>query len=144
MDDDSLFLTEDLALPRGEIAFRFARSSGPGGQHVNKSETQVELLWDVRHSPTLDDKRRLRLLDVLAHRIDENGVLHLASGQTRSQEQNRQAVIARLARLVAAALKPQHPRIATTISKAARARRLAEKKRRGEIKRARRSIAEEL
>lgn len=144
MDDDLLSLTEDLALPRSEITFRFARSSGPGGQHVNKSETQVELLWDVRHSPTLDEKQRLRLVEALAHRIDEDGVLHLTSGQTRSQEQNRQAVIARLARLVAAALKPQRPRVATTVSKAARTRRLAEKKRRGEIKRGRRSMSEEL
>lgn len=137
MDENILVITDQFTLPRHEIGYRYSHSGGPGGQHVNKSETRVELLWDVRHSPSLSEEQRALITAALARRIDAEGVLHLVSGGTRSQERNRQVVTERLARLLAAALQPPRPRRPTRVSAAARARRLAEKRRRGEVKRKR-------
>ncbi len=79
----------ELRLPLGELRFRFSRSSGPGGQHVNRSETRVELLFDVLNSPSLTDHQRTRILNRLAGQIDGEGVLHIFSSTTRSQAENR-------------------------------------------------------
>lgn len=141
MDENMLMISDQLLLPRREISYRYSHSGGPGGQHVNKSETQVELLWDVRNSPSLSEGQRGLLMSALARRIDADGVLHLVSSGTRSQERNRQAVTERLVRLLAAALQPPRPRLATPVSAAERARRLAAKRRRSEVKRARGSVS---
>ncbi len=77
--------TNTVSIPTSELHFRFARSSGPGGQHVNRSATQVELLFDVANSPSLDETQRQRVLRNLTPRIDKEGVLHLVSQETRSQ-----------------------------------------------------------
>ena len=104
---------------------------------MNKSETQVELLWDVDDSPSLTDEQRRRLLHALANRIDADGVLHLTSSETRSQERNRQAVTARLVELVQRALRPRRKRIRTSAPPGVRAQRLATKKQRSELKKLR-------
>lgn len=135
---DVLPITDDLAIPWDELRFRYARSGGPGGQHVNKTETQVELLWDVRHSPSLNEAQRQRLLAALRHRLDSEGVLHLVSGATRSRERNREQVVARLVQLLQQALQPRPPRLPTVTPPAARAARLAAKRRRAAVKAARR------
>ena len=77
MDSTFLIINSELHLPLAELQYRFARSGGPGGQHVNKTETQVELLFDVAHSPSLTDAQRQRLLTKLKNVIDQEGVLHL-------------------------------------------------------------------
>jgi ribosome-associated protein len=136
--NDVLPITADLAIPWDELRFRYARSGGPGGQHVNKTETQVELLWDVRRSPSLNEAQRQHLLRALRHRLDSEGVLHLVSGATRSQQRNREQVVARLVRLLQQALQPRPPRLPTAAPPAARAARLAAKRRRAAIKAARR------
>ncbi len=140
MDENTLEISDQLALPRREISFRYSHSGGPGGQHVNKSETQVELLWDVRNSPSLNEEQRGLVTLALANRIDAEGILHLVSSGTRSQERNRQAVVERFVRLLAAALQPPRPRHATRISQTERARRLAAKRRRSELKRGRGTV----
>jgi ribosome-associated protein len=127
----------EIAIPLSEIHFRFSRSSGPGGQHVNRTETQVELLFDVGGSASLSDSQKGRILDKLKGYIDKEGILHLVSGSTRSQSQNRTEVIQRFQELLAWTLRPRKRRRPTKPSRAARERRLAAKKRRSEKKRRR-------
>lgn len=126
-----------LLIPVDELSFSYSRSGGPGGQHVNKTETRVELQFDVAHSPSLDEQQRARLLARLGSRIDKQGILHVVAGSTRSQADNRAAAIERFKLLVQHALREQRPRVATRPNAAARRRRLAEKRQRGEIKRRR-------
>jgi len=137
---DLVVISDELAIPPIELRFRFSRSSGPGGQHVNRSETRVELLFDVAGSPTLSDAQRDRLLKRLAGYIDGEGVLHIVSSATRSQAGNRADALERFQVLVAAALRQRKPRIATRPTRAARARRLAGKRQRGQVKRTRRMV----
>lgn len=131
-------ISDTLSIPLTELSFRFSRSSGPGGQHVNKSETRVELLFDVANSPGLTDEQRERVMRRLARRIDSAGVLHVVSQATRSQKQNRDLAIERFTRLVQKALEPPKKRRPTEPSRQAKERRLREKRRRSEIKRYRR------
>ncbi len=130
-------ITHDLAIPLSEISFRYSRSSGPGGQHVNRSETRVELLFDVAHSPSLADEQRARLLSRLGTYVDGEGTLHLFSSLTRSQLANREDVTARFQALLRAALRQRKRRLPTRPTAAGRERRLKEKRARSEIKRAR-------
>ena len=119
------------------------RSSGPGGQHVNRSATQVELLWDAAHSPSLTAEQRELVLARLRHFIDKEGVLHLAAQSTRSQWQNRAAVVERFCELLAKSQRVAPTRIATRPSRAAKRRRLDSKRRRGLLKRQRRTLPDE-
>ena len=130
-------VSDSLAIPLDELRFRFSRSSGPGGQHVNRSETQVELQFDVAASPSLSEEQRALVLQRLRGHIDSDGVLHLVSSGTRSQLRNREEVTLRFARLMERALRPVKPRRPTRPSTAARARRLEQKRRRSEAKRLR-------
>jgi len=130
-------ISDSLAIPLDELRFRFSRSSGPGGQHVNRSETQVELQFDVAHSPRLSEKQRALVLQRLRGHIDTDGVLHLVSSGTRSQLRNREEVTLRFARMMERALRQVKPRRPTRPSTAARARRLEQKRRRSEAKRLR-------
>ena len=133
-----LFITPALSIPHDELHFRFARSGRPGGQHVNKTATQVELLFDVERSPSLNDEQRALIRHRLKNRIDGDGILHLVSRVTRSQSENRAEVTARFAALLAAALKPVKKRKPSKPSRAAREKRMQSKKARGELKRQRR------
>ena len=130
-------VSDAVSIPLAELRFRFSRSSGPGGQHVNRSATQVELLFDVAGSPSLSDEQRALVLRRLSGYIDTDGVLHLVSSSTRSQLRNREEVTLRFARLMERALRPSKPRRPTRPTGAARARRLEEKRRRSQAKRLR-------
>lgn len=141
-DGERLEVEGGPGIPIAELTFRATRSGGPGGQHVNTSSTRVELTWNVRSSPSLDEKQRDRILDRLSNRIDAEGVLRLTSGATRSQLRNRQAVTERLAVLLADALREQPPRRKTRPSKSAREERLRQKRRRSETKAARGPVKE--
>ena len=134
---DDLFITPDLTVPAGELAVRFTRSGGPGGQHVNTSATRVELVWNVTASPVLSDTQRNRLTERLANRLDGEGNLRVVVDATRSQHDNRELALARLRTLVALALRPRRSRRPTTPTAASRERRLAHKRRRSETKRLR-------
>jgi ribosome-associated protein len=127
-------LPAGLLIPAAELEERFSRSSGPGGQSVNTTDSRVELSWDVLHSAALNETQRRRVLDRLAGRAVD-GVVTIAASGHRSQLQNRAAARLRLQHLIADALQPPAPpRRATRPSRAAKSRRLDEKRRRGEIK----------
>ena len=130
-------VTETLAIPEEELVFTTSRSGGPGGQHVNKVETRVTLLFDVLRSPSLTDRQRARILSRLRGRISSAGLLHVSASSTRSQARNRQDAIERFRELLAEALAETPPRRPTAPSRGARERRLAEKKRRAALKRLR-------
>jgi len=137
-DAADLYVTDALSIPVSELRYQFSRSGGPGGQHVNRTETQVELTFDVEGSATLDDSQRARVLDKLASVIDGRGVLHLSCQTSRSQARNRAEVTERFQRLLQKALHVPKRRRATRPSRAAVERRLEEKRRAGTLKRERR------
>jgi ribosome-associated protein len=139
MDTAVIIINSELRLPQAEVRYRTTRSSGPGGQHVNKTETQVELLFDVAHSPSLRDVQRQRILSRLHSLIDQDGVLHLTAQSERSQLRNREIVTARFQAVLAAALRVPKKRRPTRPTAASKAKRLESKKRRGQIKQLRRS-----
>ena len=132
-----------FAIPKNELAFRAVRASGPGGQHVNKTSTKVEVLWDVGRSETLSETERQRIMDKLSNRIDVEGILRVTAGERRSQLRNRVAAIERMNELVQQALAVPKPRKRTNLPKRAREQRLAEKKKRSETKRQRKPAEQE-
>jgi len=140
MNDSIVHITNTVSISMSELRFRFARSSGPGGQHVNRSATQVELLFDVANSPSLNEMQRQRVLRKLRSRIDKEGTLHLVSQETRSQLRNREEVVERFQELMREALHVPKRRWPTRPTRAARERRLEEKRRRSEAKRSRRPV----
>lgn len=138
MNEQSVVVDEyDVAIPAWELTFSFSPSSGPGGQHANRSATRATLFFDVANSPSLSDGQRALLLKRLASRLDQNGILQLSSQESRSQHRNREIVLQRFEALLRRALKPPKRRRKTRPSAAAQERRLQEKKQRGERKRER-------
>ena len=135
---DDLRVTDALAIPAGELEVRASRAGGPGGQHVNTTSSRIELRWDVRSSTALTNSQRSRLLERLAPRLTNDGVLVLHASEHRSQHRNRDAALARLAALVADGLEVPRERRATRPSRAARRRRVEEKRARGATKELRR------
>lgn len=135
-----LRVTRSVTIPERELHWRFSRSSGPGGQGVNTTDSRVELSWDVVNSEALGPVQRERVLTRLGKRLTD-GVLTVSASTRRSQLQNREAAEARLAELVGAALAPPpKARRSTKPSRGAVERRIAEKKRRSETKRRRRGF----
>jgi len=132
-----LVVTRSVVVPAHELQWRFSRASGPGGQGVNTTDSRVELSLDIAASTAFSPMMRNRALDRLANRLVD-GVLTVTASEHRSQLRNRQAALARLAETLRAAVAPPAaPRRPTKPSKAAQERRLAAKRRRGEIKRGR-------
>jgi ribosome-associated protein len=127
-------LTLDLA----EIEESFVRAAGPGGQHVNKTSTAVQLRFDVRHSSSLPADVRVRLERLAGRRLTRDGVLVLVAQGERSQKRNREEALARLVALIRAAARPPTPRKKTRPTKASKERRLESKKRQGALKSLRR------
>jgi ribosome-associated protein len=127
-------IDDKTQIDESELSFKASRSSGPGGQNVNKLNTRMTLLFDVAGSTSLSDEQKRRLRSALSTRIDKQGVLRVVSQRFRSQEANRQAAIERFVQLVGEALAPRPVRKKTKVPRAARERRLAEKKHRSRIK----------
>ncbi|MGW1026111.1 alternative ribosome rescue aminoacyl-tRNA hydrolase ArfB [Streptomyces sp. NPDC002577] len=126
-----------VLLPEAELMWRFSRSSGPGGQHVNTSDSQVELRFDLAGTESLPPVWKERALERLAGRLVD-GVLSVRASEHRSQWRNREAAAVRLAALLAeATAPPPKPRRPTRIPRGINERRLREKKRRGETKQGR-------
>jgi ribosome-associated protein len=130
---ESIQVNTRLAIPLEEVELRYSRSSGPGGQHAQKTETRVEAVFDVAASTTLTDTQRKRLLG------RTGAVVRAVAQDERSQSRNRELALERLAEAIRAGLRVPRKRRPTKPSAAARERRLAEKRRRGELKRLRRS-----
>ena len=137
-DQPDLHVTDTVTIPMAELQFHFSRSGGPGGQHVNRTATQVELTFDVQGSTRLDESQRARVLSKLKSAIDSRGVLHLTCQTTRSQSRNRAEVIGRFQRLLQRALHVPKPRRPTHPGRAAVERRLQDKRRVGTLKQERR------
>lgn len=134
-----LTVTPALTIPRAELTERFSRSSGPGGQGVNTTDSRVELSWDVGRSAVLSDAQRQRVTDRLADRLLD-GVLTVVASEHREQRRNRDAATRRLAALVADALAPpRRTRRPTRATRGSQERRLTAKKQRSATKRLRSS-----
>jgi ribosome-associated protein len=135
---DDLRVNNWLVIPAAELRERFSRSSGPGGQSVNTTDSRAELSFDIGRSPSLPERERKRALARLAARLAD-GVVTVAAETERSQLMNREAARARLAALLREAIAPPPPpRVPTKPSRGARERRLADKARRARTKRDRR------
>ena len=134
---DSLFINQKLSIPESLLTFTFSRSSGPGGQNVNKLNTQVCVSLDIADCPCLSDAQKQKIGRSLKGRIDKQGVLQVVCQEYRSQHANRNAAMRRLVELIADALKPVKKRNATKLPKNAIEKRLSEKKRRSLLKKQR-------
>ncbi len=133
-------ITDTVCINEDEIQLDFMRSSGPGGQNVNKVSTTVQLRFHVHESATLTDEIRQRLIRIAGQKMTEDGVLIIKARRFRSQEKNRKDAIQRLVDLIRKATVKPKPRRKTRPSPAAKERRLSTKKKRGQIKRQRRTV----
>ncbi|MDI9892582.1 alternative ribosome rescue aminoacyl-tRNA hydrolase ArfB [Microbacterium sp. IEGM 1404] len=137
-DGPDVRVSAGLVIPASELSWRFSRSSGPGGQGVNTTDSRVELMWDAAGSAVLSRVQRERLLERLGDRL-VGGVLTIAASEHRAQLRNRDAARARLAALVGEAVRaPATPRRATQPTRGSQERRLQAKQRRTDVKRMRR------
>jgi ribosome-associated protein len=127
-----------------EIQYDFIRASGPGGQNVNKVASSVQLRFDIRRSSSLDPYVQDKLIKVAGSRVSEDGILIIEAKRYRTQEQNRMDANQRLIALIQKALEKPKIRRATRPSLTARAARVGDKKKRGEIKKNRRLTAKDL
>jgi ribosome-associated protein len=132
MEPDSIRVSRSVILPRSEIELRFSRSSGPGGQHAQKSDTRVEAVFDVEASASLSEAQKRRVL------AKAGPIVRAVAQDERSQWRNRELAYERIAEALREALRVRRPRRATKPSKSAVERRLDEKRRRGATKRLRR------
>ena len=134
-----LRITPSIAIPDLELVERFVRSSGPGGQNVNKLSTAVELRFDALNSPSLPEDLRARLLARRDRRITDDGVIVLSAQRFRTQDRNREDARERLAELIRAALVVPKKRVATKPTRASKERRLSGERERADVKRTRAS-----
>ena len=130
-------ITPTISIDEKELTFEFVRSSGPGGQNVNKVATAVQLRFDVMGSSSLTEAVRDRLVRLAGKRMTEAGILIIDARRYRSQDRNRKDAIQRLVALIERAADEPKPRLRTRPTRASRERRLNAKSRRGEIKRLR-------
>ena len=132
-----VYVNDEFSIPDDALTFTASRSGGPGGQHVNKTSSRVTLRLDVAHAPFLSDDLRARLLSGLGSRVGADGTVRVVSQASRSQFANRRTATLRLAAMLAEALTPEVPRVATKIPRRTKAARLASKKRRASVKQGR-------
>jgi ribosome-associated protein len=132
MDGESIRVTRSVVLPLGEVAFRYSRSSGPGGQHAQKTETRVEAVFNVESSSALSERQKRRVV------ARAGPVLRAVAQDERSQARNRELALERLVDQLRRALKVERRRVATQPTAASRERRLEQKRRRSRTKRLRR------
>jgi len=135
---EGIDVTPGVRIPASELLIRAMTGSGPGGQHVNRSATRIELRWNVRTSRALGETQRARVMAKLSSRLDGEGFLRIVAGEYRSQQQNRRAALERLATTVSRALVVNPSRKATRPTRSSVERRLDEKRKRSDTKQQRR------
>jgi ribosome-associated protein len=135
-----LRMTDDILIDESELHWEFVRSSGPGGQHVNKVSTAVILRFDAAASPSIDNRVKKRLRQIAGRKMTADGKLIIRASRFRSQAQNRQDAIERLRNLIQRAAARPKPRRKTRPSRASIERRLAAKQHRSKIKRQREKV----
>ena len=118
----------DFEILKQELVFKAVKSSGPGGQHVNKTASKVVVQYDIRSSVAVTEEERVLLLEKLSSRITNEGILIMDSSESRSQHKNKELVTARLIKVISGALKKSKPRKKTRPTKASKLKRLSEKK----------------
>lgn len=134
---DDIIINDLVTIPGSELQYTASRSSGPGGQHVNKTDSRIQVRWNIPTTSALSDFLKRRVMIALSTRLTDGGDLLLASDSNRSQRRNKEDVTQRLAALVRAALVPPKPRRKTKPTRASRQRRLDDKKRRSAVKKQR-------
>lgn len=134
-----LTITRSLSIPLSEFEFIASRSSGPGGQNVNKVSSKIQLRWQVVESPSLSDLQRTRIIAHCKRRITRDGELLIASERFRDQPKNRAEVLSKLTSLLQDALRPPQTRKETRVPRRVKEQRLQDKRRRSERKAGRRS-----
>jgi len=127
-------ITKNIIIPDGELLFTFSRSSGPGGQNVNKVSSRVTLRFDVANSPSLADQQKKQILSKLKTRINKKGILRIICQKYRTQNANRVEVVKRFKILMQNTLRRTPPRKKTNIPKAVIKRRIEDKKRKSRLK----------
>jgi ribosome-associated protein len=136
-EENILWITDRLQIPIAEIAISFVRSSGPGGQHVNKTSTQAELVFDLANSPSITEADRAWLISRLASKLDSSGILRVTSQEYRSQLRNKQDALEKLEAMLRSAILRPKPRKKSKPSRSAVEKRIGAKKKAGEKKRLR-------
>ncbi len=138
MGSESIPIRPGVGIAADELEFRFTRSGGPGGQHVNKASTQAELSFDLGRSPSLTDEQKHRIAAALPSYVSREGILRVTCQSSRSQAQNREEAVEKFQALLMGALHVAKRRRHTRPSRASKERRLSAKKQRSEIKTRRR------
>ena len=133
-------ITPRISLDESEISMDFVRSSGPGGQNVNKVATAAQLRFDIKNSPNLPEDVRERLLEIAGNKVTRNGVLIIEASTFRTREMNRNDALSRLTKLIQRAAKKPAVRRKTKPTPESRRQRLETKKQRGKVKELRKSI----
>lgn len=142
-ESNALQISPALTISRGELSTKATRSSGAGGQHVNKTSSRIELTWNVVASPSLTDEQRAIIVSKLRSRLAKDGDLRVVASATRSQHRNREIAEQRLVKLVADALQPRKKRKATRPTRASKQARLDNKKKHSSKKRERRATGDD-
>ena len=130
----ALVINDKVQVPLSELVYTASRSSGPGGQHVNTTDSRIQIRWNVLETAALTEPERARVRKKLASRLTESGDLILASDTHRSQRRNREEVTERLAAMLREALIPPKPRKKTKPTRASREKRLDEKRKKSRTK----------
>ena len=130
-------ISPSIDIPESELTERFLRADGPGGQHVNRTESAVELRFDVAHSPSLPEPVRARVLARRDRRLTDDGVMVIQARRFRDQARNRDDARERLVEIIRASLTPPKKRVATKPTRASKERRIASKKKRAQHKQTR-------
>ncbi len=133
-------VNDDIQLDENELSFQFVRAGGPGGQHVNKVATAVQVRFDVRNSPSLPEDVRERLQRIARKKINDDGVLVIEARRHRSQLRNREDAVERLVTLVRRATEKPKKRRRTRPTAQSKRRRLSDKKKRGDVKSGRKRV----
>ena len=143
---NEIIIAPNIEIPRSDLTFRFARSGGPGGQHVNTADTKAILSYDIANSAllqaALSEAKFQRVVERLGNKLDKDGVLQVTCQETRSQLGNKEIAIERFAAILKGALVEPKKRKKTRPSRAAKERRLQSKKKRGAVKKGRSGVWE--